>query len=130
MGGGDGLLLQQDPNTPVILHPFAIAGIAGLMINALDTIPLAATDGGRMSLALLGRPGHVAFSGLVYFAILLYTIFSGHQDIFLSYLFVTSFTQKDLEIPARNEVDQASLSQAAIALTMWCVAILTLTPTN
>ncbi|GFH44561.1 hypothetical protein CTEN210_01035 [Chaetoceros tenuissimus] len=130
LGGGDGLLLQQDPNTPVILHPFAIAGIAGLMINALDTIPLAATDGGRMSLALLGRPGHVAFSGLVYFAILLYTIFSGHQDIFLSYLFVTSFTQKDLEIPARNEVDQASLSQAAIALTMWCVAILTLTPTN
>ena len=130
LGGGDGLLLQQDPSTPVILHPFAIAGIAGLMINALDTIPLAATDGGRMSLALLGRPGHVAFSGLVYFAILLYTIFSGHQDIFLSYLFVTSFTQKDLEIPARNEVDQASLSQAAIALTMWCVAILTLTPTN
>ena len=130
IGGGDGLLLQQDPTTPVLLHPFAIAGLAGLMINALDTIPLAGTDGGRMSQALLGRPGHVAFSGLTYIAILLYCIFSGHQDIFLTYLFVTSFTQKDLEIPARNEVDQAGLGQAAIALTMWCVAILALTPTN
>jgi len=130
LGGGDGLLLQQDPTTPVLLHPFAIAGLAGIMINALDTIPLAGTDGGRMSQALLGRPGHIAFSGLTYFAILLYCIFSGHQDIFLTYLFVTSFTQKDLEIPARNEVDQAGLGQAAIALIMWCVAILALTPTN
>jgi hypothetical protein len=130
LGGGDGLILQQDPSTPVLLHPFAIAGFAGLMINALDTIPLAGTDGGRMSQALLGRPGHVAFSALTYIAILLYTLFSGHQDIFLTYLFVTSFTQKDLEIPARNDVDQAGLGQAAIALTMWCVAILTLTPTN
>lgn len=130
LGGGDGIILQQDPNTPVLLHPFAIAGFAGLMINAIDSIPLAGTDGGRMSQALLGRPGHTAFSGLVYFGLLLYTVFSGHQDIFLSYLFVTSFTQRDLEIPARNEVDQAGIGQAALALILWSVAILTLSPVN
>ena len=130
LGGGDGIILQQDPQTAVSLHPFAIGGFAGMMINALDTIPLAGTDGGRMSQALLGRPGHVAFSGIVFFSMFLYTIFTGHQDIFLSYLFVTSFTQKDLEIPARNDVDQAGLGQAAIALTLWSVAILTLAPLN
>lgn len=130
LGGGDGIILSQDPQTSVPLHPFAIGGFAGMMINALDTIPLAGTDGGRMSQALLGRPGHVAFSGVIYFAILLYTIFTGHQDIFLSYLFVTSFTQKDLEIPSRNDVDQAGLGQATIALTMWSIAILTLAPLN
>lgn len=130
LGGGDGIILQQDPNTPVLLHPFAIAGFSGLMINAIDSIPLAGTDGGRMSQALLGRPGHTAFSGLVYFGLLLYTVFSGHQDIFLSYLFVTSFTQRDLEIPARNEVDQAGIGQAALALILWSVAILTLSPVN
>ncbi len=130
LGGGDGIILQQDAQTAVPLHPFAIGGFAGMMINALDAIPLAGTDGGRMSQALLGRPGHVAFSGIVYFSILVYTIFTGHQDIFLSYLFVTSFTQKDLEIPARNDVDQAGLGQAAIALVMWSIAILTLAPLN
>jgi hypothetical protein len=130
LGGGDGIILQQDPNTPVLLHPFAIAGFSGLMINAIDSIPLAGTDGGRMSQALLGRPGHTAFSGLVYFGLLLYTVFSGHQDIFLSYLFVTSFTQRDLEIPARNEVDQAGIGHAALALILWSVAILTLSPVN
>eukprot|EP00557_Chaetoceros_sp_GSL56_P007717 CAMPEP_0176504858 /NCGR_PEP_ID=MMETSP0200_2-20121128/16177_1 /TAXON_ID=947934 /ORGANISM="Chaetoceros sp., Strain GSL56" /LENGTH=742 /DNA_ID=CAMNT_0017904357 /DNA_START=56 /DNA_END=2281 /DNA_ORIENTATION=+ len=121
LGGGDGIILQQDPNTPVLLHPFAIAGFSGLMINAIDSIPLAGTDGGRMSQALLGRPGHTAFSGLIYFGLLLYTVFSGHQDIFLSYLFVTSFTQRDLEVPARNEVDQAGIGQAALALIIWSV---------
>jgi len=130
LGGGDGIILQQDPQTAVPLHPFAIGGFAGMMINAIDTIPLASTDGGRMSQALLGRPGHVALSGAVYFALLLYTIFTGHQDIFLSYLFVTSFTQKDLEIPARNDVDQAGLWKAFVALVMWSVAILTLAPLN
>ena len=130
LGGGDGIILQQDPTTPVLLHPFAIGGFAGLMINALDTIPLAGTDGGRMSQALLGRPGHVAFSGVVFIALVGYTFFTGNKDIFLTYLFITSFTQQDLEIPARNEVDQAGLGKAAIALTMWSVAILALAPVN
>jgi hypothetical protein len=130
LGGGDGIILQQDPSTPVILHPFAIGGLSSLMINALDTIPIAGTDGGRMSQALLGRSGHSAFSGVMYVAIIFYTLFSGHQDIFLTYLFMMGFAQKDLEIPSRNEVDYGNLGQAVIALTMWCVAILTLAPVN
>ena len=48
LGGGDGIILKQDPSTPVILHPFAIGGLSSLMINALDTIQIAGTDGGRM----------------------------------------------------------------------------------
>lgn len=130
LGGGDGIILKQDPSTPVILHPFAIGGLSSLMINALDTIPIAGTDGGRMSQALLGRSGHSAFSGVMYVAIIFYTLFSGHQDIFLTYLFMMGFAQKDLEIPSRNEVDYGNLGEAVIALTMWCVAILTLAPVN
>ncbi len=129
-GTGDGIILKQDPNTPIQLHPYAIGGFAGMMINSLDLIPIAGTDGGRMSHALLGRPGHLAFSSIIYGGLVLYTIFSGHTDIILGYLFVNSFTQKDLEIPSRNEVDNAGLGQATIALILWCIAILTLVPAN
>ena len=128
LGGGNGIILNQDPSTAVPLHPLAIGGLASLMIQALDTIPIAATDGGRMSQSLLGRTNHIAFSGLITFGLLGYVILSDHQDIFLTYLLLNSFVQKDLEIPIRNEVDNAGLGQAAIALVIWCVAILTLVP--
>jgi len=128
IGGGQGIITQQDPFTPVKLHPFAIGGLASLMINCLDTIPIPGTDGGRMSQSLLGRSGQVAFGGVVYFALLAYTFFSGHKDIFLTFLLINSFTRQDNEIPCRNEIDRANLGQAAIALLMWCIAILALTP--
>lgn len=128
IGGGQGIITQQDPLTPVKLHPFAIGGLASLMINCLDTIPLPGTDGGRMSQALLGRSGQVAFGGVVYFSLLAYTFFSGHRDIFLAFLLINSFARQDNEVPCRNEIDRASLGQAALALVMWSIAILTLTP--
>jgi len=127
-GGTDGIILNQDPTTPVILHPFAIGGLAGLMINALDTIPIGATDGGRMSQSLLGRAEQVTFSGILYGGLLLYVILGGHKDLFLAYLLIGSFAQKDLEIPCRNELNKAGLSQAALALVVWCIAFLTLAP--
>ena len=128
IGGGQGIITQQDPFTPVKLHPFAIGGLASLMINCLDTIPLPGTDGGRMSQSLLGRSGQVAFGGVIYFALLVYTAFSGHREIFLSFLAINSIARQDNEIPCRNEVDKAGLGQATIALLMWSVAILALTP--
>jgi DNA-binding transcriptional MerR regulator len=128
IGGGQGIITQQDLLTPVKLHPLAIGGFASLMINCLDTIPLPGTDGGRMSQSLLGRSGQVAFGGVVYFALLAYTVFSGHRDIFLALLVINSFARQDIEVPCRNEIDKAGLGQAAIALLMWSIAILALTP--
>ena len=128
IGGGNGIILNQDPSTAVQLHPLAIGGLASLMIQALDTIPIAATDGGRMSQSLLGRTNHTAFSGLITFGLLGYVVLSDHKDIFLTYLLLNSFVQKDLEIPMRNEVDNAGLGQVSVALVMWSVAILTLVP--
>lgn len=130
-GGSDGgIILKQDPNIAIPLHPLAIGGFAGMMINALDLIPIAGTDGGRMSLALLGRPGHLAFSGVIFLVLFVYSLFAGHADIILGYLFINTFTQKDLEIPSRNEVDDVGLGKAAVALLLWCTAILTLVPAN
>ncbi|KAL7518863.1 hypothetical protein ACHAWX_003668 [Stephanocyclus meneghinianus] len=49
LGGGDGILINQEAATQIPLHPIAIAGFVGMIINALDLLPIGSTDGGRMS---------------------------------------------------------------------------------
>jgi hypothetical protein len=129
LGSGDGLILSQDPLTPVPLHPFAIAGFVGLVINALDSIPIGSTDGGRLSQSLLGRTGHLVFSSLIFTGLFIYTFFSGHRDLFVTYLILNSFAEKDTEVPCRNEVDGTiGLPQAIGSLLLWVMAALILTP--
>ena len=129
MGGGDGILLGQEVGTAVPLHPVAIAGLVGLMIQSLDVIPIGSTDGGRMSQSLLGRSGHLVFSGFIYFGLIVYVIFNpDHRDLFLTYLLFAGFAQKDMEVPCRDEVKELGISQAAASLLVWSIAILTLVP--
>lgn len=128
LGGGDGLLLNQDAATQVPLHPVAIAGFLGLIIHALDLVPVGSTDGGRMSQALLGRIWHLPFSSLVFFVLLIATFTSDTQGILLGFLFLYSFTQRDMEIPCRNEIDKADLPRAVAALVSYLVAALILVP--
>jgi len=100
LGGGDGIILNQDPTTQVPLHPIAVAGFLGMIVHALDLVPVGSTDGGRMSQAVLGRVWHLTFSSIVFFSILVAT-FTTDSDALLGFLFIYSFTQRDLEIPCR-----------------------------
>ncbi|KAL7445444.1 hypothetical protein ACHAXH_010058 [Discostella pseudostelligera] len=127
LGGGDGLLLNQDASTQVPLHPVAIAGFLGLIIHALDFVPVGSADGGRMSQAVLGRVWHLTFSSLV-FLVLFISSLTTDSNILLGYLFVYSFTQRDMEIPCRNEVDKVELPRAVAALVSWLLAALILVP--
>lgn len=127
LGGGDGILLNQDATTQVPLHPVAIGGFLGLIIHALDLVPVGSTDGGRMSQAILGRVWHLTFSSLV-FLVLFISSFTSDSSILLGYLFIYSFTQRDMEIPCRNEVDKVELPRAVAALVTWLLAALILVP--
>jgi len=130
LGGGSeiGSILMQDPSTPITLHPYVIGGMTAFLINCLDLIPIGSTDGGRMSQSLLGRKEHVGVTAFVYGGLLLYGLFGGHTNFFLSFVFLSGLLQKDMEIPCRNELDKADLPRAVAALAVWCVAILALTP--
>mmetsp|Transcript_25827 Transcript_25827/g.51735 ORF Transcript_25827/g.51735 Transcript_25827/m.51735 type:complete len:769 (-) Transcript_25827:153-2459(-) len=128
LGGGDGILLQQDGATQIPLHPIAVAGFLGLIINALDLIPIGSTDGGRMSQAIFGRVWHLTFSSLVFLVLFISSFVSDSQGILLGYLFIYSFTQRDMEIPCRNEIDKVELPRAIAALVSWLVAVLILVP--
>lgn len=128
VGGGAGIMLQQEPETLVSLHPFAIAGFVGMIINALDLIPIGSTDGARISQAMLGRVGQTVVGGLSYVVLLGALIFSDTGDIFLSYCLINSIVQRELEVPCRNEVDRVDLDRAAAAIAAFFVSALVLVP--
>ncbi|KAI2496536.1 hypothetical protein MHU86_17978 [Fragilaria crotonensis] len=73
--GGSGVITSQNPGNSVSLHPFAIGGFAGLIIQAVEMLPLGSTDGGRISQAIFGRSGHLLVGGATWFALLVATIF-------------------------------------------------------
>ncbi|KAL7456818.1 hypothetical protein ACHAWC_009839 [Mediolabrus comicus] len=142
LGGGDGILLNQDPSTQIPLHPVAIGdpstqiplhpvaigGFLGLIIHAFDMVPIGSTDGGRMSQAVLGRVWHLTFSSLVFTVLFLSSIFSDGVNLLLGFLFIYSFTQRDMEIICRNEIDRVELPRAVAAFVSWVVAALILVP--
>jgi Zn-dependent protease len=126
--GGNGFVTLLDPATSIPLHPFAVAGFAGLLINALELLPLGSTDGGRMSLTLFGRQGHSLIGGAVWFGLLISTLFLEGTEVLLGAWIIFNLVQNDPEIPCRDEVDKVSIPRAMAAFGMWFVAILALTP--
>lgn len=126
--GGTGFLEFADPATAVPLHPMAIAGFTGLMIQSFELLPLGATDGGRLSLALFGRMGHSVIGGLVWAGLLVASIFVEHTDLLVLAWIVYNFVQNDPEIPSRDEVTKVDLVRGAAALALWFAVALILTP--
>lgn len=128
LGGGDGILLNQEAATQIPLHPVAVGGFLGLIIHALDLLPIGSTDGGRMSQAILGRVWHLTFSSLVFFVLFVGSFIADDQGILLGYIFLYSFTQRDMEVPCRNEVDKANVPRLIAAVASWLIAALILIP--
>eukprot|EP00545_Synedropsis_sp_CCMP1620_P011312 CAMPEP_0119005068 /NCGR_PEP_ID=MMETSP1176-20130426/1510_1 /TAXON_ID=265551 /ORGANISM="Synedropsis recta cf, Strain CCMP1620" /LENGTH=627 /DNA_ID=CAMNT_0006956835 /DNA_START=23 /DNA_END=1906 /DNA_ORIENTATION=+ len=127
--GGSGVISSQDPSNMISLHPFAIAGFAGLFIQALEMMPLGSTDGGRMSQSIFGRSGHLVVGGGAWLVLLVATLFIDQSgDILLGAWIVNNISQNDMEIPCRNEVETADPFRSAAGFALWFVAVLALVP--
>jgi membrane-associated protease RseP (regulator of RpoE activity) len=46
---------SKDPTALIYVHPAVAVGITGLLINALNFIPIGRLDGGRVTMAIAGR---------------------------------------------------------------------------
>lgn len=127
---GNGALSSINPETAVLpLHPFAIAGYAGIIVNALSLLPLGHTDGGRISLALFGRRGAFlvkTFSAMTIIAAGLFG-FDNSQLLLLYTLFVLLW-QRELEAPVLNEVDDLDITRGFVGIAAAMVVAITLIP--
>mmetsp|Transcript_11227 Transcript_11227/g.31063 ORF Transcript_11227/g.31063 Transcript_11227/m.31063 type:complete len:98 (+) Transcript_11227:240-533(+) len=96
------------------------------MATTIRSCELAATDGGRMAMAMFGRPGKLGI-GLLFLLIALFAGIKG-SDLFLFYFsFIVAF-QSGNEIPARDEVTQVEFSRILVATGAYVVAVLALIP--
>ncbi|GAX20606.1 hypothetical protein FisN_3Hh543 [Fistulifera solaris] len=128
LGGAAGFFTTQESSTAIPLHPLAVAGYVSLLIQAVDLLPLGATNGGRLSLALLGREGHSVIGGLTWLILLLASLSDAQTDVLVGAWIVNNVVQNDPEVPCRNEVDPVGIPQAAAAMFLWFVTALILTP--
>lgn len=110
----------------VALHPLAVAGYIGLVVNALSLLPIGTTDGGRIALTVFGRQAKSAI-GSCALGVLFWVGVSG-SDLFLYYFSFCIAFQSGNEMPAQNEVDKLSLSRVFLAVVAYVLAALALIP--
>jgi len=128
---GDGILRSSDPSAMIRLHPYAVGGFIGIYVNALSLLPIGNTDGGRVSTSLFGRGNARNICLGVVWSLLLCGVLGNKQcDLLFSYALFTSFYQKDMEIPCRNEVDGIDDFRAIVAFGSTVLAALILLPLN
>ncbi|CAB9521628.1 Probable zinc metalloprotease EGY1, chloroplastic [Seminavis robusta] len=110
----------------VSLHPVAVAGYIGLILNGLALLPIGTTDGGRIAQALFGRGVKTAIGNLFLFTVFFIGVLG--SDLFLFYFSFLIAFQTGNEIPARNEVDNVSFARVLLATASTVLALLALIP--
>jgi len=131
MGLGSNVIVGQVPDASeftVSLHPLAVAGYLGMMINAVTLLPVGHSDGGRIAMSIGGRNGLITFQSITFLIIFFAGLFGPDFSIFLGYGIVSAFFLRDIEIPMRNEIDDLDNGRAFLGIVTWFIVALTLIP--
>jgi membrane-associated protease RseP (regulator of RpoE activity) len=89
-------------NATIILHPIAFAGWLGLMITALNLIPIGQLDGGHISYALFGKRKSQIIAFVAFAALLLLGIF--YWQPWLTWAIVIFFLSGFRHVPTLNDI--------------------------
>uniref|UniRef100_A0A7S1D232 Peptidase M50 domain-containing protein n=1 Tax=Cyclophora tenuis TaxID=216820 RepID=A0A7S1D232_CYCTE len=125
--GGKAVVTGGSPTSAIALHPFALAGFAGFMINSLQLLPIGSTDGGRMSQAIFRRVGHRTVSGVTWFVMLVVSFFPT-ADVLTAAWLISSLANGDMVEPCREEVDDVGFIRYGLAFVLWSAAFLAVVP--
>ena len=113
----------------VALHPLAVIGFVGTLINAVNLLPIGRLDGGRVAFAVLGQSTAGLVSGVCLLLIGLSTLVSptGGDPILLFFGLFIIFFQRQQDLPCKDDitgVDDSSQALAAIAATFMLLTVL------
>ncbi|MBI5328043.1 MAG: site-2 protease family protein [Deltaproteobacteria bacterium] len=110
----------------VILHPLAFAGWLGLMITALNLLPIGQLDGGHISHALFGRTKAGIIAYVAFFAIILLGIFvwSG----WLMWAIIVFFLSGARGLPPVNDVTELDRKRVVIGTVAFVLLFLIMSP--
>jgi hypothetical protein len=123
--------LGDGASSIVPLSPLAIAGHLGVMIHAIQLLPATvATNGGRMTTAVLGRfAAEFGIAAGVVNIFLLVQAYRGGSPTLYLIAFVYGFrTILQPNMPCLNDVDKASETRLALFAASTLLAFVTLSP--
>ena len=107
------------------LNPLALAGWAGLVVNALNTIPLGEIDGGRISFAVWGRR---AASRIGVVSTLLLGLTGIVDELALFWVLLVLFLQRGPLVPQQEEISEPDKQLSKVAVALLFLPLLVLLP--
>ncbi|MGF1493615.1 MAG: site-2 protease family protein [Microcoleaceae cyanobacterium] len=111
---------------PIVgIHPLAIIGWLGLVINMINLMPAGILDGGRMMQAIYGRK-IARRSTLVTFVVLVLASFV--NPVALYWTVVILILQRNLERPCLNELSEPDDARAVLGLLVFFLMVSALFP--
>ncbi|KAL2317136.1 hypothetical protein Fmac_031012 [Flemingia macrophylla] len=111
--------------TAISVNPLVIWAWAGLLINAINSIPAGELDGGRISFALWGRKASLRFTG---FSIALLGLSSLLNDVAFYWVVLIFFLQRGPIAPLSEEITDPDDKYVAIGVTVLLLGLLVCLP--
>jgi len=123
------VVLPSLSTSPVVaLHPLAVIGFVGAVMNALQLLPIGRLDGGRIASAVLGQSSAGLLSGTCLLLLGLSTIFGGDNPVLLTFGLLIIFLQRVPDLPAFDDVSGVNEGSKTIAAIAAVLAVLILLP--
>jgi membrane-associated protease RseP (regulator of RpoE activity) len=110
------------------VHPLAIIGWLGLVINALNLLPAGQLDGGRIIQAIYGRKTARQTTIVSLIVLGIVTLINPKNSLPLYWVIVILFLRRDLERPSLNELTEPDDTRAALGLLIIFLMLMTLIP--
>ncbi|XP_069155219.1 probable zinc metalloprotease EGY2, chloroplastic isoform X4 [Solanum lycopersicum] len=118
-----GDVLQE--GSPISVHPLVIWAWAGLVINAINSIPAGELDGGRIAFAMWGRKASARLSAL---SIGLLGICSLFNDVAFYWVVLIFFLQRGPIAPLSEEVTHPQNKYMALGVVVLFLGLLVCLP--
>ncbi len=110
------------------VHPLTLIGWLGLVITALNLLPVGQLDGGRIVQAIYGRKiaGRISTTTLI--ILIVVGIINPTNPILLYWGILILFLQRELERPSLNEISEVDDTRAVLGLLALLLMLATLIP--
>ena len=110
----------------LLLHPLAFAGWLGLLVTALNLLPIGQLDGGHIADAMFGRTRSAAIGTAALFALVFLGLFvwSG----LLTWAFIVYFIASGKGQPPLNDFSRMGVGRLAIGAFVFVLLLLILAP--
>jgi len=113
-------------NNHLVLHPLAFAGWLGLIVTALNLLPIGQLDGGHMAHALFGSRNARAISLAALVSLFLLALFVWPG--LMMWAFVVYFIAGTRDAPAANDVTPVGFARKAVGYFTFLLLLLIIVP--